>query len=107
MEPAPQALDIIRNCRGYKPADKEPQNSRNNATERPANPLLRVHHRKPGERGHHRLQNDHPVDTHYCPHARIPGRGSMSATLNNRKNNKECPCVPGGSPPALVRSATV
>jgi len=100
MQPAPQALDIIWNCRRYEPADKETQHARNNATDRPGYAPLQVHHRNTSARGNNRLEDDHSVDTHYrFPKPESPGQGSMSATLNCRKHK--------GPPKGKVNPAAV
>jgi len=100
MQPAPQALDIIRNGGCYKPTDRKAQDAGNNAADRPGDAPLQVHHRNTSARGNNRLEDDHSVDTHYrFPKPESPGQGSMSATLNCRKHK--------GPPKGKVNPAAV
>jgi hypothetical protein len=87
-QPSPKSIDVFRDCRGYKPADKEPKYPWNYVAEWPAYSLLHIHHPQPDAYANRCLQKDHSIDTHYRSLVPDPGRRSMSAKPSCRKEKE-------------------
>jgi hypothetical protein len=87
-QPSPKSINVFRDCRGYKPADKEPKYPWNYVAEWPAYSLLHIHHPQPDAYANRCLQKDHSIDTHYRSLVPDPGRRSMSAKPSCRKEKE-------------------